>query len=88
MKKLLVSINLLVAIGLETASLSVQCLAITIMGNTSTHSFCSTERGLLISQAQIQQTEALESTHTVGLKQSRLCMMAKSPTMTLRVKVV
>lgn len=26
--------------------------------------------------------------HTVGLKQSRLCMMAKSPTMTLRVKVV
>ncbi len=28
--------------------------------------------GPLISQAQIQQTEALESTHTVGLKQSRL----------------
>ncbi len=44
--------------------------------------------GPLISQAQIQQTEALESTHTVGLKQSRLCMMVKSPTMTLRVKVV
>lgn len=68
MKKLLVSINLLAAIGSETAFLSVQCLAITIMGNTSTHSFYSTERGLLISQAQIRQTGVLASIHTVGLK--------------------